>query len=71
MVYIKFKIALTLLLVTLSAIAQERFSSKSCLDSNFEMSMSHRGILFGLLSQQLNIDKKDCIIRVKHRKYFS
>lgn len=71
MVYIKFKVALTLFLVTFSAFSQERFSSKSCLDSNFEMSMSHRGILFGLLSQQLNIDKKDCIIKVKHRKYFS
>lgn len=70
MVYIKFKIAITLLVITFSALAQERFSPKSCLDANFEMSMSHRGVLFGLLKQELNIDKKECIIKVKHRKYF-
>ena len=69
MVCIKFKVLLTLLLVSFSALAQERFTPKSCLDSNFEMTMSHRGILFGLLSQELTIDKKDCIIKVKHRKY--
>ncbi len=71
MVFIKFKLVLTLLLVSSTVLAQERFSSKSCLDSNFEMTMSHRGILFGLLSQELTIDKKDCIIKVRHRKYLA
>lgn len=71
MVYIKFNVVFSLLLLSLSSFAQERFSPKSCLDSNFELNMSHRGILFGLLKQELAIDKRDCIIKVKHKKYFS
>lgn len=71
MVYIRFNFIIAFLLLSLSALAQERFSPKSCLDTNFEMNMSHRGILFGLLKQELNIDKKDCIIKVTHKKYFA
>lgn len=69
--YIKFNFFLTLLLLSLTSFAQERFSSKSCLDASFEMTMNHRGILFGLLSQELTLDKKDCIIQIKHRKYLT
>lgn len=71
MVCIKFNVFLVFLFLSFSSFAQERFSSKSCLEANFEMTMSHRGILFGLLSQELSLDKKDCIIKVKHRKYFT
>ncbi len=71
MACIKFSFILILTTLSLSVFAQERFSSKSCLDANFSLTMNHRGILFGLLSQELTIDKKDCIIKVKHRKYLT
>jgi hypothetical protein len=49
--------------------AQERFISKSCLDSNYKMTMTQKGPLFGLLKHEFTIVKKGCIISVLHNKY--
>lgn len=68
MVFIKF--SFILLFVLSSVEAQTRFSSKSCLDATYKMKMLQKGPLFGLLKQEFLIDKKDCIIHIKHKKYF-
>jgi len=49
--------------------AQERFISKSCLDSNYKMTMTQKGPFFGLLKHEFTIVKKGCIISVVHNKY--
>lgn len=51
------------------AMAQERFSPKSCLDSMYKMKMVQKGPLFGLLKHEFTIDKKACIVHVVHNKY--
>ncbi|WPU65969.1 hypothetical protein [Peredibacter starrii] len=67
MAFIKFSF-LFLVLVS-SAFAQTRFSSKSCLDATYKMKMVQKGPLFGLLKQEFVIDKKNCIVRISHKKY--
>lgn len=68
MAYIKF--SLLFVFVFMGQIhAQERFSPKSCLDSNFNMKMVQQGPLFGLLKHEFIINKKDCVIHVVHKKY--
>ena len=67
MVFIKFSF---ILILTMSSLfAQTRFSSKSCLDSNYDMKMIQKGPLFGLLKQEFVIIKKNCIIHITHKKY--
>ncbi len=67
MVFIKFSF---ILILTMSSLfAQTRFSSKSCLDSNYNMKMIQKGPLFGLLKQEFVIIKKNCIIHITHKKY--
>lgn len=67
MAFIKFSL-LTLLLIG-SAFAQVRFSSKSCIDADYKMTMIQKGPLFGLLKHEFTIVKKGCIINVLHNKY--
>lgn len=67
MAFIKFSLVGILLIS--SAFAQERFSPKSCLDSNFKMKMIQNGPLFGLIRQEFVIDKKFCIVHITHKKY--
>ncbi len=69
MAYIKF--SALLLLASLDLLAQDptRFSPKSCLDSNYIMTMEHKGPFFGLLRQQFTVDKKNCIVRIIHKKF--
>ena len=69
MVYIKFSIGLMLGLSLTASFAQTRFSSKSCLDSSYRMKMVQKGPLFGLLKQEFQIDKKNCLIHISHHKY--
>lgn len=67
MAFIKFSF---LLLVSLSsALAQTRFSPKSCLDSAYKMKMVQKGPLFGLLKQEFVIDKKSCLLHISRHKY--
>lgn len=67
MAYIRFSI-IFLSFVT-AAMAQGRFSPKSCLDASYKMKMIQKGPLFGLLKQEFIIDKKDCIVHITHKKY--
>lgn len=48
---------------------QTRFSPKSCLDATYKMKMTQKGPLFGLLTHQFVIDKKNCILHISHKKY--
>ena len=52
------------------AFAESRFTSKSCLDASYVMKMTQKGPLFGLLKQEFVIEKKNCIVRISHKKYF-
>lgn len=67
MAYIKF--SFLLVLITTTALAQTRYSSKSCLDSTYKMKMFQKGPLFGLLKQEFIIDKKGCLVHITHKKY--
>jgi hypothetical protein len=68
MAFIKF--SLLFIFIFSTALAQTRFSSKSCLDSSYKMKMIQKGPLFGLLKQEFQIDKKNCLIHILHHKYF-
>lgn len=46
-----------------------RFTAKSCLDASYVMKMSQKGPLFGLIKQEFIIDKKNCLVRITHKKY--
>jgi hypothetical protein len=67
MAFIRFSFLLVLLSGLASA--QTRFSPKSCLDASYKMKMTQKGPLFGLLPQEFVIDKKNCIVKVSHKKY--
>lgn len=69
MAYIKSSLLIFFILSSF-AWGQERFSSKSCLDANFKMTMLHNGALFGLLKQEFVINKIGCIISVNYKRYF-
>ncbi|MGE3608685.1 MAG: hypothetical protein AB7I27_03775 [Bacteriovoracaceae bacterium] len=67
MEFIKF--SFLIILVSFGVNAQTRFSSKSCLDATYRMKMNQKGPLFGLLQHEFLIEKKNCVIRINHRKY--
>lgn len=69
MVSIKFSVVLILGLTFTASFAQTRFSSKSCLDASYRMKMVQKGPLFGLLKQEFEIDKKNCLVHISHHKY--
>ncbi|GEM_PF-980696 len=68
----KYKLSfLFVLLFSLTAFGEPtRFLPKSCLDATYKMKLSHKGPLFGLLKQELLINKEGCLIHVSHKKYF-
>lgn len=68
MVFIKF--SFIFLLSVTSLLAQTRFSSKSCVDSSFNMRMVQKGPLFGLIKQEFIIEKNTCLVHMTHKKYF-
>lgn len=63
------KYSLVVFLFAHVAWAQERFSSKQCLDSSYKMTMIQDGPFFGLLKQEFTVTKNGCIIRVNHKRY--
>lgn len=63
------KFSIFLLLFTSLAQAQSRFSSKSCLDASYNMKMTQPGPLFGLMKQEFVINKKNCVLKISHKKY--
>lgn len=64
------KFSFFIILFISSALAQTRFSPKSCLDSKYKMKMVQQGPLFGLFKQEFTVDKKDCLIHIIYHKYF-
>ena len=71
MVFSKFSLTFFIALIfSFSALAQTRFLPKSCLDATYKMKLTQKGPLFGLLKQELVIDKKGCLIHISHKKYF-
>lgn len=58
-----------MIMLSTSATALERFSSKACLDANYKNKISHRGPLFGLLTHELVIEKNNCVIKINHKRY--
>ncbi len=67
MEFIKYSLIVVLLIH--SAWAQQRFSSKECLDANYKMSMLQDGPFFGLMKQEFTLTKNGCIIKVNHKKF--
>jgi hypothetical protein len=68
----KFKFTILLCYVFIfnfSLYAMERFSPKECLESSFNTRLIHKGPIFGLIPHELIIDKKNCHINVKYRRY--
>ncbi len=49
--------------------AMERFSPKACLEARYRSVITHQGPLFGLITRDLAVDKKDCVIKVSHRRW--
>jgi hypothetical protein len=49
--------------------AMERFSPRECLESSFKTQLTQRGPLFGLLPHELIVNKNNCLINVKYRRY--
>jgi len=45
------------------------FNSKDCLKSVFQIQISHKTGPFGLLRNHLSLNKDQCIIEIKHKKY--
>lgn len=56
-------LSLTLVLGT-NAFANNKFSSKECLDAKYQTKIQHKGKFFGLLENKLSIEKDKCLITV-------
>lgn len=58
-----------LIFITLSfnTFALEKFSSRQCLDANFETDVKQGKKFFGLLKSNLEIKKDKCIIKIKYK----
>jgi hypothetical protein len=69
MAYIKFSFLFLLSFSVATAQTLTRFSPKSCLDANYNMKMEQKGPLFGLLKQEFVINKNNCLIHIRHKKY--
>lgn len=67
------KFKLTGILLSLSCAgfvsAMERFSPRECLESSFKTQLTQRGPLFGLLPHELTVEKNNCLVSVKYRRY--
>ena len=61
-----FKFSLLFLLLSSNVYAQ-KFNSKQCLDSKFKTSIKNEGKFFGLVKNDLSIDKTQCIINVTYK----
>lgn len=45
------------------------FNTRDCLESRFQLKISHSSALFGLIKNKLQINKDECIIELKHKKF--
>lgn len=57
------------LLVFLIINADASFSDAQCLQSSFEVEVSHKGFPFGLLENRLKVEKEGCVIDIEHTKF--
>lgn len=57
----------TFLLMFNSTAHAQKFNSKQCLDATFDTSIKHEGKFFGLIKNELTINKSQCIINIKFK----
>lgn len=69
MSFTKFSIVGLILILSFNAFSFERFLPKECLDASYKTFIKHKGPLFGLLPHELEIQKKNCVITINHKKY--
>lgn len=69
MQFSKYSFFFVALVLSFSAEALTRFSSKACLDANYKTRLEQQGPLFGLLPHELSMEKKGCLIKVQYRRY--
>ena len=67
MQFIKFSFLLVLLSLS-TAHSLERFTSKECLNANYKIKIKRAGMLFGLIKNNLTIEKQGCLISLKKDK---
>lgn len=65
----KFSLCLLALAAALPVHALERFLPKACLEATYKNKTVHKGPLFGLMSHELIIEKKNCVISVSHKRF--
>ena len=70
MEFMKRNLLLVLMISMNSFVFASGFNAKECLTTDFEASTIGKGALFGLLKHDLKIDKKDCVVEIKEKKYF-
>jgi hypothetical protein len=61
-----FKFSLLFILLTSYSFA-EKFNSEECLKSSFETQIKHEGKFFGLIKNNLKINKKQCLIDISFK----
>lgn len=49
--------------------ANASFSDAQCLQSRFEVEVSHKGFPFGLLENKLKVEKEGCVFDIEHTKF--
>jgi hypothetical protein len=64
-----FKTSVLVALWSSSSHGMERFSPQACLEARYRSVISHSGPLFGLFTRELVVDKKDCVLKVSHRRW--
>lgn len=62
-----FKFSFIFLLMATQSFAS--FSDSECLQSNFEVEVSHKGFPFGLLENKIKVEKEGCVVNVEHTKF--
>ena len=67
MPFLKFKlITLALFLFSFNA---SSYTRKECLEKNFDMNVTHKGALWGLLKNTLIVKKENCLITLTYQKH--
>ncbi len=62
-----FRYSILVVLFISSTAFGQKFTSKQCLDAKFETSIKHEGKFFGLIKNNLKIEKSQCIVEIKFK----
>ncbi|MCB9061960.1 MAG: hypothetical protein H6622_10595 [Halobacteriovoraceae bacterium] len=62
----KFNFILIAFIISLTTYSMDE---KQCLDTNFKTEVSHKTGLFGLLQRNISVNKRGCVIELKHQSY--